>query len=58
MLSWGERTGENAYTQNLDKTDRDRMHQEIRTFARLATSLDGTPAEVLCEGMCRDTMAP
>jgi len=54
MLAWGERTGDNEYTQNVDKTDRDRMHQEIRTFTRIATSMDGSPPDVLCEGMCRE----
>ena len=34
MLFWGVRSGENAYSQNLDKTDRDRLHQEVRTPKR------------------------
>lgn len=51
MLFWGVRSGENAYSQNLDKTDRDRLHQEVRTLTRIAVALDNTGAEVLCEGM-------
>ncbi len=55
LFSWGKPTGESGVTQNLDKTDRDRMAREIRTFARIAAALDGMPASILCEGMCSDS---
>lgn len=43
--------------QHVDEVDYERMTNEIRTFARVAATMDGTDPMVLCAGMTPPTQA-